>query len=120
MKISRMEGREEDWWEGKSKQNLCAKLEITVIRVQHSEHSKECRPNQTLPYHWHCVVLKSIFHLSRTSSPPTLSDILQKCPVRVSASKHTSKSRSRTNRRSSTFVGMAIFILSLREATVFC
>ena len=62
---SRREGGEEGWWEGKLKQSLCAELETTVMRVEHSEHSKQCRPNQTLPPH--CVVLKVIFGLSITA-----------------------------------------------------
>ena len=98
---------------GEVKQSLCAELETTVMRVEHSEHSKQCRPNQTLPSH--CVVLKVILgplpHCPMLSRHTTIYVLL--LPTNL---KHTSKSRSRTNRRSSTSVGFAIFILSLREA----
>ena len=55
----------EGWWEGKLKQSLCAKLETTVMRVEDSQHSKQCRPNQTFPSH--CVALKVILGLSLTA-----------------------------------------------------
>ena len=98
------------------KLNLCAELETTVMRVEDSEHSKQCRPNQTLPYNWHCAILKVILGplpLSRTSSSPhALRHTTIYMLLLPTNFKHTSKSRSRTKRRSSTSVGVAIFILS--------
>ena len=116
---TKVQGNGEGW---QVKLNLCAELETTVMRVEDSEHSKQCRSNQTLPYHWHCAILKVILGplpLSRTSSSPhALRHTTTYVLLLPTNFKHTSKSRSRTNRRSSTSVGVAIFILSLRE-TIF-